>query len=733
MTFTSSPRFIACAVATAVATISVSAAGAQLDYPIAHKDATVNTYFGTRVAAPYQWMEDLRDPQLHQWVSAENRLTQSYLSKIPVRPWLVRRLSELWNFKRAGTPNQWAYEPAPQQLKDGTLFYSMNSGLQNQNVVYMKSRGSDPRQVLDPNQLSPSGAVALAAYTPSPNGQMMAYALSPGGGDWETIKVMDVANGKQLGDTLRWAKFTSVSWTQDGRGFFYSRFPAPASGVDTINDVLSNQRLYYHVIGTPQRDDRLIYSMPGHPGWDVNAKVSQDGSYLFLTVSDGTSMRNRIYYADLGNPARPNLGAKVRPLYTSANANYVIFGNIGSVIYLRTTLGAPRGKIVAASLSDPNPDSWRTVVPQQQQGSVLVNAQLAGGKIFANYQLVAKSHLEVFSTSGKLEQSPQLPTIGTVSGISAREDSDSVYYAFTSFLYPTTLFDYNVNSGKTSTFFSPKVKFNRNNYATKQVFYKSKDGTSIPMFLVFRKGLKLNGDNPVIMYGYGGFDDSVTPSFRPIIPVWLELGGVYAVPNIRGGGAYGELWHRAGMLSQKQNVFDDFAWAAKYLIRERYTSAKRIGIQGYSNGGLLTGASITEHPQLFGAAYIGHGVLDMLRYQKFSGGGFWKSEFGSSDNKTQFEWLIQYSPLQNIHHGTCYPPTFITTSWDDDRVVPSHEFKFAAKIQQAQGCANPILLHVTGATAHDYMPTDQQIQQTADVWSFEAYNLGIKGTGPQHQ
>ncbi|MGH8152956.1 MAG: prolyl oligopeptidase family serine peptidase, partial [Rhodanobacteraceae bacterium] len=420
----------------------------------------------------------------------------------------------------------------------------------------------------------------------------------------------------------------------------------------------------------------------------------------------------------------PDIGAKVLPLYTKGDANYTPIGITGGTLYLSTTLDAPRGRIVAAKLANPDPAHWRVVVPQEE--GVLSGATLAGGDILANYLDVAKSKLQLFSTDGKLLHGLALPTLGTVGGISARNDSKNVYYAFTSFLYPTTLYRYDVADGKTTAYFKPNVKFDASPYETKQVFYTSKDGTKVPMFIVAKKGIKLDGSHPTVLYGYGGFDITITPSFSPMLPVWLQMGGIYAVANIRGGGTYGEAWHHAGMLGNKQNVFDDFAWAAKYLIKEGYTSSKHLGIQGYSNGGLLTGASITQHPDLFGAAYIGHGVLDMLRYQKFSGGAYWVPEYGTSDVKKDFEWLIKYSPLQNVHAGTCYPPTFITTSWDDDRVVPSHEFKFTAKIQQAQACDNPILLRTTGSTSHVYMPTDKLIQQTADVWAFEAYNLGIK-------
>lgn len=530
--------------------------------------------------------------------------------------------------------------------------------------------------------------------------------------------------GKDLSDRVQWVKFSGISWTRDNKGFFYSRYPKPPKGESAISQQVVHQKLYYHRLGTPQSDDVLIYARPDLPRWIIGGDVSENGRYLFVYLINGTSPNNELYYAELGSPAHPNVEAKLKPLFTKNDAAYSPVGVENGTLYLQTTLNAPRGRIVATPLAHPSPKHWRVVVPQGK--GVLQNASLADGRILADYQVVAKSRLELYSTRGKTLGDIRLPTLGSVRGLSARNESRTVYYAFTSFLYPTTIYSYDVKSGKTDTFFKPDVNFDASDYETKQVFYPSKDGTRVPMFIVARKGVKLDGSNPTILYGYGGFNITITPSFKAVLPLWLRMGGVYAVANLRGGGTYGEKWHEAGMLGKKQNVFDDFAWAAKYLIKQGYTSSAHLGIQGYSNGGLLTGASITQRPKLFGAAYIGHGVLDMLRYQKFSGGALWAPEYGTSDKKKDFKWLYAYSPLHNIKAGTCYPPTLITTSWDDDRVVPSHEFKFTAKIQQAQGCDNPILLHVTGSTSHIYMPTDKQIAQAVDVWSFEAWNLGIK-------
>ncbi len=688
---------------------------ARLHYPPARRDKLVAVYFGTRVPAPYRWMENMHSVALHRWVRAENALTRSYLAKIPIRGWITRRLRQLWNYPRQTTPVQ---------VAGSRIFFRRNSGLENQSVLYVQdSPSAKPRVLLNPNTLSPNGSIALAAFQPSPDGKYLAYALSRGGSDWQTIHVMDVATGKTLPYAVRWVKFSNIAWTNDDRGFYYSRYPRPPKD-NRINDEVVNQQLYYHELGTPQSADRLIYSRPDLPHWVVEGEVSENGRYLFVTLNNGTAVRNELYFADLGNPHHPQVTAPLRPLYTSNDAEYSFVGVHKHTLFLLTTLRASRGRIVAADLYRPSPQHWRTVVPQSKQ--IIQSAALAGGRLLVDAQVVATSRLRLYSLSGKLLHQLPLPTLGTVTAVSARMDSSAVYYGFTSFLYPKAIYRYDVRSAATQVVFKPKLDFNAAPFETRQVFYHSKDGVKVPMFIVSARNVKLDGGNPTILYGYGGFDITITPVFDPMLPVWLELGGVYAVPNLRGGGVYGEKWHHAGMLGNKQNVFNDFAWAAKYLIKRGYTSSKRLGIQGYSNGGLLTGASITERPSLFGAAYIGHGVLDMLRYQYFSGGALWAPEYGVSTNPQAFKWLYAYSPLQNIRPGTCYPPTFITTSWDDDRVVPMHEFKFTAAMQHAQSCSNPVLLRTTRATSHIYMPLDKQIVQRADVWSFEAYNLGIK-------
>lgn len=685
-----------------------------IHYPKPHRDHTVDHYFGTAVPAPYQWMENMNSPRLHRWVKRENALTNAYLSKIPIRPWIRKRLTQLWNYPK---------ETPPEQVAGGRIFFRRNSGLQNQSVLYVQNGPTaKPRVLINPNKLSPNGSIALAGYTPSPDGKYVAYALSKGGSDWQTIHVLNVATGKTLPHPVHWVKFSNIAWTNNDQGFFYSRYPEPPKH-NRINEQVVNQKLYYHSLNKPQKSDKLIYSRPKLPRWIIEGQVSENGQYLFVSLINGTAPQNELYYADLGKPDKPDIGAKLKPLFTKNNAKYQVVGIRDGTLYLLTTLAAPRDRIVATKLNQPGPTHWRTVVPQGK--GVIQNAAITDDHVIVNDLVIAKSRLFLYTLTGRRLATLPLPTLGTVSGLSARQDSKNVYYGFTSFLDPLSIYRYNVTTHTTHTVFKPTVQFDASRYETKQVFYHSKDGTIVPMFIVAKKGLKLNGSHPTVLYGYGGFDITITPRFNPMLPVWLELGGVYAVPNLRGGGTYGERWHRAGMLGNKQNVFNDFAWAAKYLIAKKYTATPRLAIQGYSNGGLLTGASITQRPHLFGAAYIGHGVLDMLRYQDFSGGALWAPEYGTSSNRKAFKWLYAYSPLQNIKNGTCYPPTLVTTSWDDDRVVPMHEFKFTAKIQRAQACANPILLHTTAHTSHVYMPTDKQIAQTVDVWAFEAYNLGV--------
>jgi prolyl oligopeptidase len=711
--------WIAAALLLVASTTWATSASEPVHYPTARRDAIVNTYFGTRVPAPYQWMENMRDPALHSWVDAENRLTEAYLAKIPVRAWIAHRLTQIWNYPR---------EETPVEVTGGRIFFNRNSGLQNQPILYVQdSPSASPRVLIDPNKLSPDGSLALVGYQPAADGRYVAYALSVGGSDWETVHILDVATGKTLADSLQWVKYSGIAWTHDDQGIFYSRYPTPPKGKELYARNVG-QELYFHALGTPQSADRLIYRRPGTSYWFVEGYLSEDGRYLFVALIKGAGVPNELYCADLKDPSRPDVTARLKPIYVRDDAEYAVVGVNKDTLYVQTNLNAPRGRIVATTLADPAPAHWRTVVPEGR--GVIETASMAGGRVIVLSQFGALNGLTLYTTGGERLRDLPLPAEGAVTGASSRNDSNHIYYGFTSFLYPERIYRYDLKTAKTNAAFVPRLRFDPSQYEARQVFYRSKDGTRVPMFIISRKGVKLDGNNPTILWGYGGFDIPITPTFYdsnfiPMLAPWLELGGVYAVPNLRGGGEYGEKWHQAGMLGNKQNVFDDFAWAAQYLIGHGYTRSSRLGIWGFSNGGLLTAASLTERPPLFGAAYVGHGVVDMLRYQRFSVGALWAHEYGVSDDRAAFKWLYAYSPLHNIHHGVCYPATLITTSWDDDRVPPMHEFKFAAAMQHAQGCPNPILLQTTGASSHTYMATDEEIAQMADVWAFEANSLGI--------
>jgi prolyl oligopeptidase len=693
---------------------AVSAPADKLSYPAARRADTVDDYNGVKVPAPYEWMEDINSPEVAKWVDDENKLTFTYLDKIPERPWMQSRLKQLWNYEKVSTPYRIG----------GKLFFTKNTGLQNQAEVYMQGpKDAAPQLVMDPNSLSPDGSVALLSWVPSTDATYFAYGLSQGGSDWEELHVRDLATGKDLADDIKWVKFSGTAWTNDNKGFFYSRYPAPADGKAIATEV-KDQTLYYHRLGTPQSADKIIYARPDLPQWIVGGSVSEDGRYLYIVLDNGNDAQNELYYADLGDPKHPNVGAAIKPLFIDNDAQYQPLDDIGDTLLLQTSHGAPNRKVVSFKFSDPAPTHWKTVVPEAKDS--IESSFLVGGEVVVSYLQDAKSVVKFYSPDGNAKGELQLPDLGTVAGFSGRNDTPELYYAFTSYLYPTSVFRLDMKDGKTSSFFKPKVPFDASAYETKQVFYTSKDGTKVPMFIVAKKGLKLDGSNPTLLYAYGGFDISITPSFSPVLPIWLELGGVYAVPNLRGGGEYGEAWHSAGMFGNKQNVFDDYAWAAKFLVAQHYTSVPKLGISGYSNGGLLVGASITENPQLFGAAYGGAGVMDMLRYQKFSGGALWASEYGDVNNPKAFKWLSAYSPVQNVKPGTCYPPTILTTADHDDRVVPSHTYKFGAALQAAQSCDNPVLVRIETKTSHNYMPTDKRIAQTVDVWAFMAYSLGIK-------
>jgi len=741
---------------TAVAgTSSAQTSTAPTSYPPATRGAQADVYHGVTVADPYRWLEDPNAPDARSWVEAQNRLSESYLSAVPGRAAIRNRLTQLWNYARTSSPFK----------EGGRYFYSQNSGLQNQSVLYVQDRSNaPPRVLLDPNVLSADGTVALSNASASSDGRYLAYSVSTSGSDWREIRLRDVNTGRDLGDVIKWVKFSGLSWTADNRGFFYSRYDEPTSG-NALTNVNTNHKLYYHRVGQPQSRDELIFDRPDQPELLINGTVSDDGRFLAINVRQGSVDENRLYFIDLDNPRKPKVRNPVVRLLDRLDAQYTFVGTRGPIFYVRTNLNAPKGRIVAINIENPRPERWTTIVTEGDDA--LVGATLAGDEIVATYLQDAKSTIRFFSpvrdsrenerirpeqrrnptsiyddTSTaplvtrdrvmagggfRLRGELPLPGVGTVGQISGKQGDDELFYAFTSYLYPTTIFRYDLKERRNEVFRAPRIAFDQSPYETRQVFFNSKDGTRIPMFITSKRGLVLDGRNPTLLYGYGGFNISQTPSFNVQNIAWLEMGGVYAVANIRGGGEYGKAWHEAGTLDRKQNVFDDFIAAAEYLIAQKYTSTPKLAIRGGSNGGLLVGAVVNQRPDLFGAALPEVGVMDMLRFHKFTIGWAWVSDYGSSDKAEQFKFLRAYSPLHNIKPGACYPPTLASTADHDDRVVPGHTFKYIAALQAAQGCPNPIFLRIETKAGHGAgKPTNKQIDQAADRLAFLVRTLQMR-------
>jgi len=673
----------------------------------------VDDYFGTKVRDPYRWLENTDAPDTKAWVAQENCVTFAYLARIPERARILARLTKLWNYERYGVPTR----------EGGRYVFTRNDGLQNQSVYYWQpTLAAEPKVLIDPNGLSSDGTVALGSWDLSNDGRYFGYATATAGSDWNVLHVRVVATGRDRPDSLRWVKFSGISWTHDDAGFYYSRYPAPVG--NALRSVVLNQKLYYHRLGTPQARDRLVYQRPDHPDWGFGGGVTEDGRYAIIYVSLGTDSRNRVYYLDLGNPRRPRVTGRVVRLLDAFDASYGFVGNRGPVFYFTTNLDAPRSRLIAIDIRHPARQDWKEIIPQSDQ--VLNGVTLVGGRFVAEYLVDAHSRLAVFDADGKPVADVPLPGLGTVGGVSGRADGPEMFYAYTSFLYPTTIFRYDVATGAGSVWKAPHLDFDPSAFETEQVFYRSKDGTRVPMFLTHRRGLAHDSANPVLLTAYGGFDISNLPYFSVANAVWLEMGGVLALANLRGGGEYGEEWHQAGMHEHKQNVFDDFIGAAEYLVSQGYTRPAKLAIEGASNGGLLIGAVENQRPDLFGATLPGVGVMDMLRFQKFTIGWAWVTEYGSSDSASQFPYLYAYSPLQNIRPGTHYPPTLITTADHDDRVVPGHSFKYAATLQAAQGDSAPVLIRIETRAGHGGgMPVSKQIELVTDQWAFLVKNLGM--------
>ena len=688
----------------------------RIVYPAASRIEQVDEYHGVKVADPYRWLEDLDSQQTRDWVAAENGVTSAFFAGLPEREPIRKRLTELWNYERYSVPEQ----------HGGRYFFTRNNGLQNQGVLYrVDTLAGEPHLVLDPNTLSQDGTIAVTGWNISENGKLLAYGLSSGGSDWQEWRVRDVETGRDLPDVLKWVKFSEAAWTHDHQGFFYSRYDEPREG-RPLEEANFYQKLYYHRLGTPQSADELVYQRPDKKEMGFIARVTQDGRYLVIHAWKGTETENGIFYKDLAQP-----GSKVVELLGGFDAAYTFIANEGPVFWFHTDLAAPRGRVVAIDLRDPAREKWRELIPQS--ADTLQGATCLNESFVALYLKDAHAQVRQFDLTGKPLREVELPGLGSAEGFSGRCKDRETFFAFSSFTAPGTIYRYDLETGKTAVFRRPEVKgFDPSQFETRQVFYPSKDGTRVPMFITYKKGLKLDGSNPTFLYGYGGFGASVLPAFSPAHVVWMERGGVYAVANLRGGGEYGEEWHQAGSKLKKQNVFDDFIAASEWLIANGYTSRQKLAIAGYSNGGLLTAACMVQRPDLYGAVVVGVGVLDMLRFHKFTIGWGWISDYGSPDNPEEFKVLYAYSPYHNLKPGTAYPPTLITTADHDDRVVPAHSFKFAAALQGANGGPNPTLIRIETRAGHGGgKPVSKKIDEAADEMSFLFHALQGGGAAGQ--
>ena len=715
-------RFFPVCLFTAAVSVAAQTPAMPSSYPTAPRGDHVDTYHGTKTADPYRWLEDLDSPQTAAWVSAQNRLTFGFLETLPQRAAFGERLTKLWNYERVGVPVK----------EGGRYFFLKNSGLQNQSVYYVQEkRGAEPRVLIDPNTLARDGTVALTSTRVSPDGKLVAYATAAAGSDWNEYRVRAVDTGQDTGDVIKWVKFSGFGWTKDSRGFFYSRYPAAVveAGTGKTFGKLENMRLYYHRLGTAQEEDRMIHGIAAEPKWMVRGQTTEDGRYLIIRIARGSSSENLLRFVDLGDPLSPRIGASVVPLIAEWGAEHDVIGNDGPVFYVVTNRDAPRKRLVAIDTQAPARANWKTLIAEGAE--VIDTVEVIGGKFVVKTMHDASSRLAVFAKDGRPLGPIALPGIGTVGALSGREDENEFFYSFTSFAAPTTNFRHDVATNQGGVFQAPRVAFNPGDFETRQVFYTSKDGTRVPMFISHKKGLKPDGNTPTLLYAYGGFNQSLTPSFSVANLVWMESGGVYALPNLRGGGEYGRAWHEAGTKERKQNVFDDFIAAAEWLVANKYTSPSKLVLSGGSNGGLLVGAVVNQRPDLCRVAWPAVGVMDMLRFHKFTIGYAWTTDYGSSDDPAGFRYLSAYSPLHNVKAGVKYPAVLVTTADHDDRVHPGHSFKYAAALQA--GVARdlqdrPALIRIETKAGHGAgKPTAKVIEEAADKLAFAAHFVGMKG------
>jgi len=687
------------------ATVALATTGHPLSYPAASRDKVTADYHGVKVPDPYRWMEDIDSPATRAWVEAEGKLSRDYLDAIPGRAAIEERLRKIWNFERWSAPEH----------HGRYWFYTHNDGLQNQSVIFATADpGSAGKVLLDPNTLSKDGTVALRETAISDDGRLFAYALSDAGSDWQIWHVRNVDTGADLADEIHWSKAGGGSWRKDGSGFYYTSYDAPKSG-DVLKAANQYEKLFFHKLGTPQSEDPLVYTRSDDPDWFVGGTVTDDGHYLVIQANHGDEVQNTLLVQDL---SATGAAAAIRPIIPKPTAVFTFIGNIGSTLYVQTDDGAPRYKVVAIELSKPEPAHWRTVVPQG--ADTLDSVSLVGGQLVAQYLHDAHSAVRRYTPEGKLVGEVKLAGLGHASGFQGRLEDHETYYSYSSFTAPPSVYRLDLGSGASSLWKAPKLDgFDPDSYQTRQVFYSSKDGTRVPLYIVARKGTKLDGSNPTILYGYGGFNISMEPGFSAGVAGWLEAGGVYAMANLRGGGEYGRAWHEGGMKTHKQNVFDDFIGAAEYLIAQHWTDSRHLAIWGRSNGGLLVGATEEQRPDLFAAAVPQVGVMDMLRFREFTVGKGWESDYGSVDNADEFKALLAYSPLQNVKPGVHYPATLVTTGDHDDRVYPAHSFKFTAAMQRADPDGKPILLRIETRAGHGSgKPTAKQIEEMADIQAF---------------
>ena len=685
--------------------MSVGLADSTIRYPETKRGDLVETLHGTPVADPYRWLEDdvRKNPEVRNWVDAQSKLTADYLKAIPQRETIQKKLTELWNYEKIGVP-----------AKHGDRYYFFkNDGLQNQSVFYSQETLDGPAKVLmDPNTWSKDGTVALGSISFSDDGKLVAYATSEAGSDWTTWRVKDSATGKNLDDELKWVKFSGLAWTKDGKGFFYSRFDEPKKDAQ-FQSLNLNQKLMFHKLGTTQAEDVIVYQRSDQPTWSFYGNITDDGKWLVFTARTGTDARNRLYVKDL---SKPLTDAPVEVVDNFDN-EYTLVEGMGTVLYFKTDLKAPNGRVIAIDMANPGRDNWKEIIPEAKEA--LRDVGLVGGHLIASYLKDAKTQVKLFDPAGKFVREVVFPGIGTATGFDGKPSETETFYSFSGYATPPTIYRYDVKTGETKLLRQAKVKFDPSLYETKQVFYPSRDGTKIPMFITAKKGIKLDGNNPTLLYGYGGFNIPMTPAFSIPIATWIDMGGVYAVANLRGGGEYGKDWHKAGTKERKQNVFDDFITAAEYLIAEKYTSTPKLAIRGGSNGGLLVGACMAQRPDLYGACLPHVGVMDMLRFHKFTAGRYWVDDYGSPDKAEEFASLVKYSPYHNLKPGTKYPPTMVITADTDDRVVPGHSFKFAAQLQYCHKGDAPVLARIETRAGHGAgKPTAKLIEEVADEYAF---------------